>query len=208
MFRIISVFHYASGWYLTAHPYYILAPHVSVNFASPEGPNPPLAQPSVEAFASDAEYVKFLADETVKSKLANVLKLSAVNAADYDAIFYIGGYGPLVDLTVDPVNTKLANEFYRAGKIVSAICHGPAALINVTDADRKSIFAGKFATCFSNAEENVPFLLEDRMVELGAAFTKADELFGVKVVVDGKLYTGQNPASAGVLGQVLLKALQ
>ncbi|KAJ7100444.1 ThiJ/PfpI [Mycena epipterygia] len=205
------------GWYLpeAAHPYYVLAPHVSIDFASPEGPNPPVAQNSVEAFASDAECVKFLTDEIVKSKLANALKLSAVKAADYDAIFYIGGYGPLVDLAFDQVNTKLANEFYRAGKIVSAVCHGPAALVNVTDADGKSIFAGKSATGFSNAEEvaldlvkTVPFLLEDRMVELGAAFTKADEPFEVKVVVDGKLYTGQNPASAGPLGQVLLKALQ
>ncbi|KAJ7132444.1 ThiJ/PfpI [Mycena epipterygia] len=205
------------GWYLpeAAHPYNILAPHVSIDFATPEGPNPPVAPASLEAFASDAECNKFLADETAKSKFANALKLSAVNSADYDAIFYVGGYGPLVDLAFDPVNTKLANEFYRAGKIVSAVCHGPAALVNVTDAEGKSIFAGKSATGFSNAEETaldgvktVPFLLEDRIVELGGTYTKADEAWGVKVVVDGKLITGQNPASSASLGEALLKALQ
>ncbi|KAJ7498977.1 ThiJ/PfpI [Mycena latifolia] len=210
-----------TGWYLpeAAHPYYVLAPHASIDFASPAGPNPPVDEGSVKMFASDEECIKFQADETVKSKFAAAKKLSDVSAKDYDAIFYVGGHGPVIDLAVDPVNIKLASEasrsFYQAGKITSAVCHGPAALVGVTDAQGKSIFAGKSATGFSNVEEvqvdkvkDIPFLLEDKIVSLGGKYEKAAEPWGVKVVVDGNLYTGQNPASAGALGQAILKALK
>ncbi|KAJ7496865.1 ThiJ/PfpI [Mycena latifolia] len=205
-----------TGWYLpeAAHPYYVLSPHASIDFASPGGPNPPMDDASAKLFASDEGCIKFLADETVKSKLASAKSLSAVSAKDYDAIFYIGGHGPVIDLAVDPVNIKLASEFYQAGKIVSAVCHGPAALVGATDAQGKSIFAGKSLTGFSNAEEavidkvaDVPFSLEDRIVSLGGTYSKA-EPFGVKVVVDGNLYTGQNPASGASLAEAILKGLQ
>ncbi|KAJ7937104.1 ThiJ/PfpI [Mycena leptocephala] len=206
-----------TGWYLpeAAHPYYVLAPHATIDFASPAGPNPPIDEGSVKMFASDAECTKFLADETVKGKLASAKKLSEVNSKDYDVIFYVGGHGPVIDLAVDPVNIKLASEFYQAGKITAAVCHGPAALVGVTDAEGKSIFAGKAATGFTNAEEiqvdkvkDIPFLLEDKIISLGGKFEKADEPWGPKVVVDGNLYTGQNPASAGPIGQAILKALK
>ncbi|KAJ6599119.1 class I glutamine amidotransferase-like protein, partial [Mycena vulgaris] len=218
-----------TGWYLpeAAHPYYVLAPHVTIDFASPAGPNPPVDEGSVQMFAEDEECIKFLADETVKSKLATAKKLSDVSAKDYDAIFYVGGHGPVIDLAVDPVNIKLASEarifllcspwapFYQAGKITSAVCHGPAALVGVTDAQGKSIFAGKSTTGFSNVEEiqvdkvkDVPFLLEDKIISLGGKYDKAVDPWGVKVIVDGNLYTGQNPASAGALGQAILKALK
>jgi len=136
-----------------AHPYYVLAPHATIEFASPKGANPPLDPASVKAFESDAECVKFLADETVKSKLASTKKLSEVSSKDYDAIFYVGGHGPTIDLPVDEDSIRLATEFYQAGKITGAVCHGPAALVNVKDAQGKSIFAGKAATGFSNEEE-------------------------------------------------------
>ncbi|KAJ7167330.1 ThiJ/PfpI [Mycena crocata] len=212
-----------TGWYLpeAAHPYYVLAPHASIDFASPNGPNPPLDPESVKASESDEESVKFLGDETVKSKLASAKKLTAVSAkvnyhvVDYDAIFYIGGHGPVIDLAFDAVNIKLATEFYQSGKIVGAVCHGPAALISAVDAQGKSIFSGKTATGFSNAEEiamdkvkDVPFLLEDKIISLGGTYVKADKPWEVKVVVDGTLYTGQNPASAGPLAKVVLKSLQ
>ncbi|KAJ7188780.1 class I glutamine amidotransferase-like protein [Mycena filopes] len=206
-----------SGWYLpeAAHPYYILAPHASIDFASPKGGNPPLDPGSVKLFENDPDSIKFLADETVKAKLAACAKLSTISVKDYDAIFYIGGHGPVIDLAVDNVNIKLASEFYQAGKIVSAVCHGPAAIVGATDAQGKSIFAGKSVTGFSNAEEvilgkvkDVPFALEDRLVSLGATYTKAAEAFGPHVVVDGTLYTGQNPASSVPLAEAILKGLQ
>ncbi|KAJ7041496.1 ThiJ/PfpI [Mycena alexandri] len=206
-----------TGWYLpeAAHPYYILSPHATIDFASPAGPNPPLDEDSVKAFESDAECKKFLADATVASKLASAKKLSEVSAKDYDAIFYVGGHGPVIDLPFDPINHKLASEFYRAGKITSAVCHGPAGLVGATDADGKSIFAGKAVTGFSNDEEtlagkvkDVPFLLEDKMISLGGKYEKADAAWAPKVVVDGILITGQNPASAGPIGQAILKSLK
>ncbi|KAF8636886.1 hypothetical protein AX16_010942 [Volvariella volvacea WC 439] len=205
-----------TGWYLpeAAHPYYVLSPHVSIDFAAPKGANPPLDLASVEAFANDEECTQFLNDDVVKAKLANAKKLSDVNANHYDAILYIGGHAPVIDLPEDPVNIKLASQFWQSGKIVSAVCHGTAALAGVTDSAGKSIFDGRSFTGFSNAEdeaigavEDIPFLLEDKLTALGGKYEKADNLWGAKVVVDGKLLTGQNPASATPLGQAILKAL-
>ncbi|KAF8974301.1 ThiJ/PfpI [Flammula alnicola] len=205
-----------TGWYLpeAAHPYYIIAPHATIDFASPNGANPPIDEGSVKAFAKDEDSVKFLNDETVKAKFAKAKKLSEVQVKDYDAIFYVGGHGPVLDLAADPVNAKLISEFWGAGKIVSAVCHGPSALVGAVDASGKSIFAGRNATGFSNAEEiavdkvkEIPFLLEDRIVQLGGKYDKAAELWGPKVVVDGRLITGQNPASAAPIGHAILKAI-
>ncbi|RDB22785.1 Glutathione-independent glyoxalase HSP31 [Hypsizygus marmoreus] len=207
-----------TGWYLpeAAHPYYVLAPHFNIDFAAPAGANPPIDESSITAFAKDEECIKFLNDdETVKAKLANAKKLSNVSVADYDAIFYIGGHGPVLDLASDPVNIKLASQFYQAGKVTAAVCHGTAALVGAVDASGKSIFSGKGFTGFSNAEEelagktkDIPFSLEDKITELGGNYEKAAEPWGAKVVVDGHLITGQNPASAGPLGHAILKALQ
>ncbi|KAK7057615.1 class I glutamine amidotransferase-like protein [Favolaschia claudopus] len=206
-----------TGWYLpeAAHPYYVLAPHATIDFASPKGPNPPIDESSIKLFEDDADSVKFLNDETVKAKLASAKRLTEVDAKDYDAIFYIGGHGPVIDLAVDPANIELANKFLRSGKIVSAVCHGLAALVGVIDAEGKSIFAGKNVTGFSNQEEEIlgkakdlPFLTEDRIISLGGKYSKADTPYDPKVIVDGKLLTGQNPSSSGPLGQEILKALQ
>ncbi|TRM59683.1 class I glutamine amidotransferase-like protein [Schizophyllum amplum] len=211
-----------SGWYLpeAAHPYYILAPLYEIDFAAPLGPNPPVDPASVELF-KDEESQKFLADEIVKQKLASAKKLSDVDAADYAAIFYVGGHGPVIDLATDPVNVKLANAFWRSNKIVSAVCHGPAALVGVTDApdpvtgaQGASIFKDRAATCLTYTEETqlqktdaIPFQPEHKLRELGAKFENAGP-FEAKVVVDGRLITGQNPASGKPLGEALLKALK
>jgi len=206
-----------TGWYLpeAAHPYYKISPHATVDFAAPKGPNPPIDQGSVEAFSKDEESVKFLNDETVKSKFAGAKKLADVDSKDYDAIFYVGGHGPVIDLPTDPVNAKLISQFWNDGKIVSAVCHGPSALTGAVDASGKSIFAGRTATGFSNEEEimvdkvkDVPFLLEDRIVQLGGKYVKAEKPWGEKVVVDGQLITGQNPASAAGIGEAIVKALK
>jgi len=205
-----------TGWYLpeAAHPYYVLAPSHEIDFAAPNGPNPPIDEYSVKMFTDD-ESVKFLKDETVTKKLAQAKKLSDVNVADYAAIFYVGGHGPVLDLAVDEINIKLASEFYRAGKITSAVCHGPAALIGATDSSGKSIFEGKAFTGFSNAEEelagkvkDIPFLLEDAIAEKGGKYEKASEPWAAYVVVSGILITGQNPASAKGVGEAIQKALK
>ncbi|KAG8899421.1 hypothetical protein FRB99_006722 [Tulasnella sp. 403] len=204
-----------TGWYLpeAAHPYYVLAPHHQITFAAPQGPNPPVDPSSVENFKDD-ESVKFLSDDVVKQKLANALRVKDVNPSDYDAIFYVGGHGPVIDLASDEDNIKLANEIFRAGKPTAAVCHGPAALVGATDANGASIFKGREFTGFSNFEEEqvnqvkaIPFLLEDKLQEKGGKYVKADQPWGPKVVVDGTLITGQNPASAKGVGEALLKAL-
>ena len=204
-----------TGWYLpeAAHPYYVLHEKFAIDFAAPKGPNPEVDQYSVETFTDD-ESVKFLQDPEVKQKLASAKKLTEVDHNDYVAIFYVGGHGPVIDLATDPDNIKLANAFYQAGKLTTAVCHGPAAIVGVTDASGKNIFAGRKVTGFSNDEEeqagkvkDVPFLLETRIKELGGDYIKAEKAWASKVVVDGQVITGQNPASAQAIGEAILKAL-
>ncbi|KAL6406562.1 ThiJ/PfpI family protein [Ilyonectria robusta] len=116
----------------------------------------------------------------------------------------------MFDLAVDTTSHALVREFYESGKIVSAVCHGPAALVNIKLSDGTYMVKDQAVTGFSNAEEDaykftdaMPFLLEDELRNHGGKYEKADQLFGVKVVVSGKsgnLVTGQNPPSAGVIG--------
>ncbi|OJT09047.1 Glutathione-independent glyoxalase HSP31 [Trametes pubescens] len=202
-----------TGWFLpeAAHPYNVLAPKYEIDFAAPAGPNPPVDEGSVKMFPDD---VKFLEDPVVKQKLATAKKLSEVSHEGYDAIFYVGGHGPVIDLSSDPVNIKLASSFFQAGKITSAVCHGPAAIVGATDANGVSIFKGRKATGFSDLEEvqvdkvkDVPFLLETRIKELGGAYEKAKDPWAPHVVTDGILITGQNPASAHPIGEAIDKAL-
>jgi len=205
------------GWYLpeAAHPYYVLSPYATIDFASPAGPNPPISQSSIQAYSSDVECQNFLQDETIQSKLKNALKLSDVKEADYDAIYYVGGHGPLFDLATDEINAKLVSDFWNNDKIVSAVCHGPAGLIGAKDKSGNSIFSGKKTTALSNEEEGlvgwtefVPFLLEDKIKSLGGQYEKSAEAFGIKVVVDGKLLTGQNPSSSKPLAETILQKLR
>jgi len=207
-----------TGWYLpeAAHPFNVLAaaPGVEIDFAAPKGPNPPVDEGSVKNFPDDAG---FLSAASPKSKLESTKKLSAVEASDYDAVFYVGGHGPMLDLSVDGDNAKLLEDFYKSNKIVAAVCHGPGALVKAKLDNGDSILKGKNVTGFSNVEEeqvgkvkDIPFLLETRLKELGGKFTAAAEPWGTHVVVDngGKLITGQNPASAQLVGEKILEALK
>ncbi|KAF8683185.1 DJ-1/PfpI family [Rhizoctonia solani] len=203
-----------TGWWMSeaAHPYYILHGKVDVDFASPKGPNPPVDEASTRE-PIDEESMRFWKDPEVKEKLASARKLSDIDSNDYSAVFYVGGHGPMLDLATDLDNIKLANAFFRSGKITSAVCHGPGALVGVTDASGKSIFAGRNVTGLSDTEEvifdgvgRIPFLLEDRIKELGGRYSKGAD-FTTHVVVDGNVITGQNPTSAPAVGHAILKAL-
>ncbi|KAG8944780.1 hypothetical protein FRC04_001518 [Tulasnella sp. 424] len=205
-----------AGWWLpeAAWPYYTLLPLCHITFAAPLGPNPPVSQEAVAKFKDDEDCVKFLADPTVQEKLNTALKLSEVNPEDYDAVFYPGGYGPAIDLPTDEANIRIASELFRAKKPVAAVCHGPAAIVNATDAEGQPIVKGRTVTGLSNAEEiidkmtkDVPFLLEDKLVEKGGNYVKAEKPFEAKVAVDGHLITGQNPASTRGLAEELVKLL-
>ncbi|KAG8894368.1 hypothetical protein FRC00_009048 [Tulasnella sp. 408] len=205
-----------TGWYLpeAAQPYYILLPHFHITFAAPAGPNPPVAEGSVERYKEDEDCAKFLVDPTVKEKFDTALKLSEVNPADYAGVFYPGGHGPAIDLPFDEDNIKIASELFRAKKPVASVCHGPAAIVNATDADGQPIVKGRTVTGLSNEEEilggkekDVPFLLETKLIEQGGNYVKADAPFEPKVVVDGHLITGQNPKSSKLVAEELVKLL-
>jgi len=146
-------------------------------------------------------------------RLNHSRKLSEVDVRDYDAIFFPGGLGPMVDISKDPDVKQAVARAWDGGKLVAAVCHGPAALLDVTLADGNPLLQGRKLTSFSNAEEavyaqaDVPFLLEDALRAAGAEHSSADP-WQAKVVVDGRLITGQNPASGAPLAQELVKALQ
>ncbi|PPQ99168.1 hypothetical protein CVT24_009259 [Panaeolus cyanescens] len=203
-----------TGWYLpeAAYPYYVLSPHVQIDFASLTGPNPPVDLSSITAYPDDNK--KFLGDKKVQKLFANAKKLSQVKAKDYDLIFYVGGLGPVMDLAPSPLNAKVVSEFWQAGKIVSAICHGPSAFVGAVDANGDHIIKGRRFAGLTDAEEEadgktkeIPFSLEQRLTYHGGTMEKAG-IWQEKVVVDGRLITGQNPASGDKLGKEMLKALR
>jgi len=207
-----------TGWYLPefAHPYYKLEGKADITIASPKGGEAPLDPSSVEMFKEDAESTKFLKEK--ESLWKNTEKLSSFlgKAGQFDGIFYVGGHGPMYDLAVDSESQQLIKEFYESGKVVSAVCHGPAALVNVKLSDGTHLVKGQEVAAFTDAEEEqvgltkaVPFLLESSLASNGAKIVKADA-WQPKVVTsgkNGKLITGQNPASAGPIGEAILAAL-
>jgi len=206
-----------TGWYLPelAHPYEVLTKSgVELTMVSPKGGDAPLDPNSVEMFKSDPVATSFLNNHA--SLWQNTAKLSTYlgRADEFDAVFVPGGHGPMFDLAIDPDTQKLVAEFADKGKVVSAVCHGPAAFVNVKLGNGKHLLEGKKVTGFSNDEEEqvglsqvVPYSLEDELKKNAAGYEKADEPWGVKVVVDGKLISGQNPASSKAVGEAVLKAI-
>jgi len=182
-----------------------------MTMVSPKGGDAPLDPASVEASKDDKVSTDFLSKKDLWARTA---PLSSVSAADFDAVFVPGGHGPMYDLAVDPTSQKLIADFASKGKVVSSVCHGPAAFINVKLPDGSHLLAGKKVTGFSDAEEKqvglmevVPFSLEQELKKNAAGYETAAEPWGVKVIVDGKLITGQNPASAHAVGEAILKAI-
>lgn len=199
-----------------AHPYDVLAPKTELVFASPKGGEAPLDPASVEMFKADPSSAEFL--KTKEALWKNTQKLSDFvgKTSEFAGLFYPGGHGPIFDLYSDADSIAVIREFVDAGKPVASVCHGPAAFINVKRADGSYLLAGRPATGFSNVEEDqvkmssmMPYMLEDRIKEVGGVYNKAAEPWGANVEVadDGKLITGQNPASAKGVGEALIKAL-
>lgn len=162
---------------------------------------------------NDPVIAKYWADADFRKALDNTIKLDDAKATDYDAIFFAGGHGTMWDFPSSPAILKLVPEFYESGKIVSAVCHGPAALVNVKLTDGSYLIAGKKIAAFTNEEEEevqstnvVPFLLETELINHGALHQHSAN-WSNNVVVDGRLVTGQNPQSAASLGEALVKLL-
>jgi putative intracellular protease/amidase len=198
-----------------AAPYYVLKDAgAEITLASPKGGQPPLDPKSeVPEFQTELTQ-RFRTDTAAQAELANTKKLADVSADDFDAVFYPGGHGPMWDMPDNATSIALIESFVNADKPVGAVCHAPVALVNVRGKDGEYLVKGKRVTGFTNAEEEavgltsvVPFLLEDRLKERGSIYSKTAN-WNPYVQVDGKLVTGQNPASSEPAAEELLKLLR
>ena len=198
-----------------AAPYYVLKDAgAAITLASPKGGQPPLDPISDLPENQTKLTERFRTDTAAQTELANTKKLADLSADDFDAVFYPGGHGPMWDMPDNATSIALIEAFVKADKPVGAVCHAPVALINVRGKDGQYLVKRKAVTGFTNAEEEavgltavVPFLLEDRLKERGGIYSKAANWVPY-VQVDGKLLTGQNPASSGPGAQELLKLLR
>lgn len=197
-----------------AAPYYaFIDAGAQLTLASPNGGQPPLDPKSNEPdFQTDATR-RFEIDSVATHALANTLKLSDLNGAEFDAVFYPGGHGPLWDLAEDAASIALIERSIAAGKPVAAVCHAPAVLRHVKGSDGQPLVAGKAVTGFNNSEEEavgltqvVPFLVEDMLKAQGGHYSKTAD-WQVHVITDGLLITGQNPASSEATAHALLNVL-
>jgi putative intracellular protease/amidase len=198
-----------------ATPYYVLKDAgATVTLASPEGGQPPLDPQSDLPEYRTASIRRFQQDTAAQAELANTKKLARVSEEDFDAIFFPGGHGPMWDMPDNATSISLIEDFAEAGKPVAAVCHAPVALVNVRGKSGEYLIQGKRVTGFSNSEEEetglaavVPFLLEDRLKARGGIYSKAAN-WAPHVQVDGRLVTGQNPASSGPAAEALLRLLR
>lgn len=198
-----------------AAPFYTLKDvGADVTLASPKGGQPPLDPKSDLPENQTAMTKRFRADADAQAQLANAKKLADVSAGDFDAVFYPGGHGPMWDMPDNATSIALIEAFVKTDKPVGAVCHAPVALVNVRDKKGENLLRGKRVTGFSNAEEEavgltatVPFLLEDRLKERGGIYSSTAN-WKPHVEVDGRLVTGQNPASSEPAARALLKLLR
>ncbi|GAB1643436.1 type 1 glutamine amidotransferase domain-containing protein [Krasilnikovia sp. MM14-A1259] len=200
-----------TGFYVpeAAHPYALFTEAgYAVDFVSVAGGEPP--RDGVKP--DDTAVAEFLAEQG--SRLANTPAAGDVDPAEYDAILFAGGHGTMWDFPDSAALANLASRIYENGGVVAAVCHGPAALVNLTLSDGSYLVEGKEVSAFTNEEETavglmdaVPFALETALVERGAKFTKAEN-FAEHAVADQRLVTGQNPASARKVARLTLAQLR
>ena len=197
-----------------AAPYYVLADAgAEITLASPRGGQPPIDPSSTQEDAQTDATRRFDKDEELQRKLSETVKLDTVDASNFDGVFYPGGHGPLWDLANNLESIALIESFNQQIKPMAFVCHAPGVLANVED-HKKPLVRGRDVTGFANSEEEavgltnvVPFLVEDKMNQLGANYSKGED-WSSYVKVDGKLITGQNPASSERAARELLRLLQ
>ena len=204
-----------TGYYLpeVTHPFLSLIDQgIEVDIASPKGGKAPMDEGSLNL--TDPANFRFMDNKIFAGKLENTLKASDINSADYQAILFAGGHGTMWDFAQTESLAKLAENIYQQGGIVAAVCHGPAAILNLKNTDGSYLVTGKKVSAFSNDEEEaakltniVPFLLETELNIRGAIYEKAP-LWEKKVVISERLITGQNPASAEGVGEEVGKMLK
>jgi putative intracellular protease/amidase len=198
-----------------AAPYYTFKDAgADVVLASPAGGQPPLDPKSeLPEFQTEMTH-RFNADPAAQKALATTVKLDTVSEHDFDTVFYPGGHGPMWDLAESRLSISLIESFERAGKPVGFVCHAPAALRHVKAANGEPLIKGRRVTGFTNGEEEgvkltdvVPFLIEDEFQRLGGHYEKGPDWHPF-VIEDGKLITGQNPASSEGVAKALVAQLK
>ena len=193
-----------------AAPYYVFRDAgVELTLASPKGGQPPVDPKSDLPENQTPAMARFKQDPVAQKALATTVKLASVKSEDYDTVFYVGGHGPMWDLAESADSIALLESFYNSGKVIALVCHSPGVLHHVTYKGRPLV-KGKRVTGFTNSEEEavgltrvVPFLVEDELKRLGAIFEKVPDWRPFSIV-DGRLVTGQNPASSTGTAQALL----
>lgn len=204
-----------SGFYLSeaTHPHRLLADAgYQIDFVSPKGGKAPLDPDSLDL--GDGVNATFWNDPVLRGAVEHTKRPTDVRADDYAGIFFAGGHGAMWDLPDDADLAALTASIYEHGGVVGAVCHGPAALVNVKRPDGEYLLKDMYVAAFTNDEERevglegvVPFLLADRLIERGAHHDPAPN-WAIKVCVSGRLVTGQNPASATRVGDAMLTMLQ
>lgn len=203
-----------TGYYLpeVSHPAHVFAQKkIAFDVASPKGGKAPMDEGSRDL--NDKINKDFLSRKDFLAKLENTIALKDVKPEDYKAVLFAGGHGTMWDFAENKEIERISRVIYEKGGVVSAVCHGPAALVNIKLTNGQYLIEGKKVTGFSNQEEAavdltkvVPFSLEDMLVTRGGKFSKAS-LWKSHVVVDQNVITGQNPASAGAVGEAIAKAI-
>ena len=191
-----------------AAPYFVFRDaDVQLTLASPKGGQPPIDQKSDLPENQTPAMARFKQDAAAQKALSQTVKLADMRAEDYDTIFYVGGHGPMWDLVDNTDSIALIESFYNSGKPVAAVCHSPAVFHRVTY-QGAPLVKGKRVTGFTNGELThvVPFLVEDELKRVGGLYEKAADWQSF-AIVDGRLITGQNPASSTAAAQALLKVL-
>lgn len=178
----------------------------TVDIASPKGGRPPVVIDGEDMGAYD---YAFLNDHVIQNQVANSIALTDIDPNEYEAVYFVGGKGTMFDFPDNPQIQNIAKTLYQNNKVVSAVCHGPAALVNVVLDSGERLIKNKKVSAFTNQEELFiipdarrifPFLLEDKLVEQGAQFLAGTDYLE-QVIQDGKLITGQNPWSVWTLAE-------
>jgi len=196
-----------------AAPYFVFRDAgVALTLATPKGGQPPVDPKSDLPENQTDAMARFKKDAAAQKQLSQTQKLADMKSEDFDSVFYVGGHGPMWDLAESKDSIALIESFYNSGKTIALVCHSPGVLRHVKYKGAPLV-KGKRVTGFTNGEEEavklthvVPFLVEDELLRLGAIFEKVKN-WDVYAITDGRLITGQNPASSTTAAQALMKAL-
>ena len=204
---------HANGTYspeLTHALHVFLEAGFEYDISSVKGGKAPIYGTDIE---DDSVNAAILNTDAFQNRMNNTIPVSQINIEDYDAVYYPGGFGLLSDLVNNEDFAKLSAKHYENGGILSAVCHGPAALLPITLSNGEKLLANKSVTGFTREEEidfgtidDIPFLLEESLARNAAGYSKVQP-WNVFIVEDDRVITGQNPASAHAVSEAVVKQL-